>query len=112
MNAALPSRQWTSPFFGQNRNCIVTVLTARNLECKYFPFLAPASRVCHDAFTMARYNSRGRPDLDLPKARLTRETLREAAILFSYLRPYRGFLVAACGALILSSLLSLCFPFL
>ena len=61
---------------------------------------------------MARYNSKGRPDLDLPKAKLTRESLREAAVLFSYLRPYRGLLAAACGALILSSLLSLCFPFL
>jgi ABC transporter fused permease/ATP-binding protein len=60
---------------------------------------------------MARYD-RGRPDLDLPKTKLTRESLREAAILFSYLRPYRGPLAAACGALILSSLLSLCFPFL
>jgi ABC transporter fused permease/ATP-binding protein len=61
---------------------------------------------------MARYNSKGRPDLDLPKAKLTRESLREAAVLFSYLRPYRGLLTAACGALIVSSLLSLCFPFL
>jgi len=61
---------------------------------------------------MARYDSRGRPDLDLPKARLNRENLREAARLFAYLRPHRGLLLAACGALILSSLLSLCFPFL
>ena len=53
-----------------------------------------------------------RLDLDLPKAKLTRESLREAAILLSYLRPYRGLLAAACGALIISSLLSLCFPFL
>jgi len=53
-----------------------------------------------------------RLDLDLPKAKLTRDSLREAAILLSYLRPYRGLLAAACGALILSSLLSLCFPFL
>ncbi len=61
---------------------------------------------------MARYNSRGRPDLDLPKTKVTRESLREAAILFTYLRSYRGLLTTACGALILSSLLSLCFPFL
>ena len=61
---------------------------------------------------MARYDSRGRPDLDLPKAKLNRENLREAARLFAYLRPHRGLLLAACGALILSSLLSLCFPFL
>jgi ATP-binding cassette subfamily B protein len=61
---------------------------------------------------MARYNSRGRPDLDLPKAKLTKESLREAATLFSYLQPYGGLLIAACCALILSSVLSLCFPFL
>ena len=61
---------------------------------------------------MAQYNSRGRFDADLPKAKLTRENLREAATLFSYLRPYRGLLFAACCALMLSSLLSLCFPFL
>ena len=57
---------------------------------------------------MARSNFRGRLDLDLPKAKLTRESLREAATLFSYLRPYQGLLISACGALILSSLLSLC----
>ena len=60
---------------------------------------------------MARYN-RGPLDLNLPKAKLNQENLREAAKLFSYLRPYRGRMTAACGALILSSLLSLCFPFL
>jgi ATP-binding cassette subfamily B protein len=61
---------------------------------------------------MARYGSRGRPDLDLPKTKLTRESLREVAVLLSYLRPYRGWLAAACAALVSSSLLSLCFPFL
>lgn len=61
---------------------------------------------------MARFNSRGRLDLDLPKAKLTKESLREAAALLSYLRPYRGLLIAACCTLILSSLLGLCFPFL
>jgi len=61
---------------------------------------------------MARPNFRGRVDLDLPKASLSRENLREAARLFTYLRPQRGLLLAAAGALILSSLLSLCFPFL
>ncbi len=38
--------------------------------------------------------------------------MREAATLLTYLRPYRALLIAACGALISSSLLSLCFPFL
>jgi ATP-binding cassette subfamily B protein len=49
---------------------------------------------------------------ELPKAKLTRENLREAATLISYLHPYQGLLVAAIAALALSSLLSLCFPFL
>jgi ABC transporter fused permease/ATP-binding protein len=61
---------------------------------------------------MPRYNSRGRIDLDLPKTKLTKDSLREAAALLAYLRPYRGFLMAAFCALILSSLLGLCFPFL
>lgn len=61
---------------------------------------------------MARNNSRSRPDLDLPKAKLTRENLREVTVLLSCLRPYRASLIAACGALLLSSLLALCFPFL
>lgn len=50
--------------------------------------------------------------MDLPKAKLTKDSLCEAAALLSYLRPYRGLLIAACCSLILSSLLGLCFPFL
>jgi ABC transporter fused permease/ATP-binding protein len=61
---------------------------------------------------MARNSPRGGLDLDLPKAKLTKENLREAKILFSYLRPYRGLLIATCCALILSTSLGLCFPFL
>ena len=61
---------------------------------------------------MARQNYfRGRFDLDLPKSKLTKENLREVTVLSSYLRPYRGLLVAASGALIFSTLLGLCFPF-
>ena len=55
---------------------------------------------------------RGRLDLDLPKARLNRENLRETVVLFSYLKPYRFLLAAACGAMIFSGLLTLCFPLL
>ena len=50
--------------------------------------------------------------MDLPKAKLTKENLQEAKILFSYLRPYQGLLIATSCALILSSSLGLCFPFL
>ncbi len=74
--------------------------------------LAASVRLCHDAPTMARENSRGRLDLDLPKTKLTRDSLREAATFLSYLHPQRGLLVAASVALLASSLLSLCFPFL
>ena len=72
--------------------------------------LAARGGVCNHIIVMARH-SRGL-DLDLPKSKLTRENLREAATLLAYLRPYRRLLLAACGALMLSSLLSLCFPFL
>ena len=75
-------------------------------------FLAGGYGLCHDARDMARHSPRGRLDLDLPKAKLTRQNLREAGTLFHYLRPYQGLLLAAGSALILSSLLSLCFPFL
>ena len=61
---------------------------------------------------MAQNNPRGRLNLDLPKAKLNRQNLRDTALLLSYLRPYRGWLAAAGGSMILSSLLSLCFPFL
>jgi ATP-binding cassette subfamily B protein len=75
-------------------------------------FLATFDWLCDDAWKMARYSPRGRLDLDLPKAKLTRQNLREITTLFTYLRPYRGLILAAGGALIISSLLSLCFPFL
>lgn len=78
----------------------------------YRKFLAGLDRLCHDARNMARHTPQGRLDLDLPKAKLTRQNLREAGALFVYLRPYQGLILAAGGALILSSLLSLCFPFL
>ena len=68
--------------------------------------------LCHDAVRMARQNYfRGRLDLDIPKAKLTKENLREVTVLFSYLRPYRGLLIAACCALVFSTMLGLCFPF-
>jgi ATP-binding cassette subfamily B protein len=49
---------------------------------------------------------------DVPPARLTGEGLREAARLFSYVRPYRLRFAAAIAALFVSSLLGLAFPYL
>src|SRR6266542_2045974 len=48
---------------------------------------------------------------DMPPGRLTTQTLREAAALFSYLLPYTGRFVAALACLFLSSLLALSLPY-
>ena len=61
---------------------------------------------------MARYSRNDQAGVDLPKAKLDRENLRQALELFRYLRPYRGRFAAALAALLISSLLSLSFPYL
>ncbi len=50
--------------------------------------------------------------MELPKAKLDRESIRQALELFRYLRPYQGRFGAALAALFLGSLLSLAFPYL
>jgi ABC-type multidrug transport system fused ATPase/permease subunit len=50
--------------------------------------------------------------IELPKAKLDRESLRQALELFRYLRPYRGRFGAALASLFASSMLSLAFPYL
>jgi ABC transporter fused permease/ATP-binding protein len=61
---------------------------------------------------MSRYSRNDQAGVDLPKARLNRESLKQAFELFRFLRPYRARFVAALGCLFISSLLSLGFPFL
>ncbi len=61
---------------------------------------------------MARYSRNDQAGVELPKATLDSETLRQALELFAYLKPYRGRFLAAMGALFTSSLLSLAFPYL
>ena len=61
---------------------------------------------------MARYSRNDQAGVDLPKAKLDRESLRQTVELFRYLRPYRGRFSAAMAALFCSSLLSLSFPYL
>ena len=39
---------------------------------------------------MARYSRNDQAGIDLPKAKLDRENLKQALELFRYLRPYRG----------------------
>ncbi len=61
---------------------------------------------------MARYSRNDQAGVELPKARLDRESLRQAVDLFRYLRPYRARFGAALAALFTGSLLSLAFPYL
>jgi len=61
---------------------------------------------------MARYSRNDQAGVELPRAKLDRESLREAIGLFRYLRPYRARFGAALVALFATSLLSLCFPYL
>ena len=59
---------------------------------------------------MARYSRNDQAGVELPKARLDRESLKQAVELFRYLRPYRARFSVAMVALFASSLLSLSFP--
>ena len=61
---------------------------------------------------MARYSRNDEAGVELPKAKLDRESLRQALELFRYLRPYRGRFSAALISLFTGSLLSLAFPYL
>jgi ABC-type multidrug transport system fused ATPase/permease subunit len=61
---------------------------------------------------VARYSRNDQAGIELPKAHLDREILRQALHLFRYLGPYRGRFVAALIVLFISSLLSLAFPYL
>lgn len=57
-----------------------------------------------------RLNSGNAASIELPKAKINRETLGHVARLLSYLKPYRGKFIAAMFALLLSSLVGLAFP--
>ena len=61
---------------------------------------------------MARYSRNDQAGVELPKAKLNRETLQQALELFRYLRPYRSRFIAALVSMFTGSLLSLAFPYL
>jgi ATP-binding cassette subfamily B protein len=61
---------------------------------------------------MARHSRNDQAGIDLPKAKIDRESLRQVLELFRYLRPYRVRFGLALLALFSSNLLSLAFPFL
>src|SRR5262249_19002175 len=56
---------------------------------------------------MARHSRRS----ELPKVKITRDSLREAIQLFKYLKPYRGYFIVALTFLFLSNLSTMAFPF-
>jgi ABC-type multidrug transport system fused ATPase/permease subunit len=61
---------------------------------------------------MARYSRNDQAGVELPKAKLDRESLRQALELFEYLRPYRVRFGSALASMFTGSLLSLAFPYL
>lgn len=61
---------------------------------------------------MARYSRNDQAGVELPKAKLNSESLRQALGLFRYLRPYRVRFGAALASMFTGSLLSLAFPYL
>ena len=61
---------------------------------------------------MARHSRNDQAGVELPKAKLDKESLRQALELFRYIRPYRTRFAAAMAALFVASLLSLGFPYL
>ncbi len=61
---------------------------------------------------MSRYSRNDQAGVELPKAKLDRESLRQALEIFRYLRPYRLRFSAALASLFTGSLLSLAFPYL
>jgi ABC transporter fused permease/ATP-binding protein len=61
---------------------------------------------------MARYSRNDQAGVELPKAKLDRENLKQVLELFRYLRPYWRRFVAGLAALLVTSLLTLAFPYL
>ncbi len=61
---------------------------------------------------MARYSRNDSSGIELPKASIDRESLREAWELFGYLKPYRTRFFTALGVLFIGNLLGLAFPYL
>lgn len=60
----------------------------------------------------SNYNSNGKVGVEAPKAKINKETLNEALVLFSYLRPYRTKFALSLIFIALSALSTSLFPFL
>ena len=58
------------------------------------------------------FNSNGKPEDEPAKAKINKETMREAMALFRYLKPYRGKFIFALICIALSAFSTSMFPFL
>jgi ABC-type multidrug transport system fused ATPase/permease subunit len=56
------------------------------------------------------YNSNGSQKEEAPKVKLTKENLRQALVLFSYLKPYRGKFILSLIFIVLSAFTTSLFP--
>ncbi len=61
---------------------------------------------------MARHNNNSNLADESPKAKLTRESFREALLIFTYVKPYRGKFAAGLLFIALSALTTMSFPYL
>jgi ABC-type multidrug transport system fused ATPase/permease subunit len=62
---------------------------------------------------MAKRNrNNGAVDSDTPKVKLSKETLREALSIFSYIKPYKWKFIIGLVFIVLSSLTTMAFPYL
>src|SRR6185295_5035649 len=57
------------------------------------------------------YTSNGKQKAETPKVKISRESLRQALILFSYLKPYRGRFILSLVCIALSAFTTSLFPF-
>ena len=55
-------------------------------------------------------NSNGKQQVETPKAKITKENLRQALVLFSYLKPYRGKFILSLVFIALSAFTTSLFP--
>jgi ABC-type multidrug transport system fused ATPase/permease subunit len=56
--------------------------------------------------------ARGQGNIDMPKAKVNKENIKEALTIFSYVKPYRGKFIAGLLFIMLSALSGMAFPYL
>jgi ABC-type multidrug transport system fused ATPase/permease subunit len=57
-------------------------------------------------------NSNGKAEDEMPKAKITRESLKDSLVIFKYIKPYKGYFWSGILFISLSALSTMTFPFL